>query len=222
MDGVKQINDFFDVIDGFNAQAISHIKRGDIQGAIDLYKLKCKFITWAYEADVICIERASTMLTDTNSIIKSLRGEDDKKEDAKIEDDYTIIKIPLNSNNLDVLRRVFDCRVTEVNDALSTAHTDLDEDTIFNIYWLKSKYKGGANNETNKSPFLVLIILNATTIASLNPMLPFALIVSPFTGYMLILEISIIVYSSLSFSSLSDVSRETFLLSSVNSSSSVD
>lgn len=61
--------------------------------------------------------------------------------------EYTTIKIPKNASNLDVLMILFNCKVTSQNFGL--AHINIDDDTLFNSEWLKTKYKGGVNNETD-------------------------------------------------------------------------
>lgn len=78
MDGMneeKNINKFFDVIDGLNKQAISHIRSGDFDKAIGIYNLKIKFINFAYLEDIICVERAISMTEDTQTTIRTLRKE---------------------------------------------------------------------------------------------------------------------------------------------------
>lgn len=83
MDGFKQMNDFFDIIDEFNKQGIKHIIEGDIKGAIEMYKLKNKFIGYAYHYDLITNERLSTMITDNSSIIRTLLKGVNNCEDNK-------------------------------------------------------------------------------------------------------------------------------------------
>lgn len=61
--------------------------------------------------------------------------------------EYTTIKIPKNASNLDVLMILFNCKVTSQNFGL--AHINIDDDTLFHSEWLKTKYKGGVNNETD-------------------------------------------------------------------------
>lgn len=64
------------------------------------------------------------------------------------ENDYITIRIPKNANNLDVIRNVFGGLVTESNGLI--AHINIDGDTVFHSKWLKTRYRGSENNETNE------------------------------------------------------------------------
>lgn len=70
--------------------------------------------------------------------------------DDKGNDLYDYIKIPKNASNLDVLRQLFDARVSlwfETND--DTTALNLDGVTVFNTKWLKTKFKGGESIEAD-------------------------------------------------------------------------
>ena len=74
-----------------------------------------------------------------------------KKDNNVIDDDYIIIRIPKNASNFDVLRKVFNCKITKSSEncEVGIAHVDIDGDTLFNTSWLKTKYKGGADNASD-------------------------------------------------------------------------
>lgn len=63
---------FFDNIDAFNKLAISYIKDGFIDKAIEVYEEKLKYIRYSYEFGVISTERACIMRIDTRRVIDIL------------------------------------------------------------------------------------------------------------------------------------------------------
>ena len=67
---------FFDNIDGFNKQAISYIKDGFVDKAIEVYEKKLEYIRYAFEFDVISAERACIMRIDTRRVIDILSCEE--------------------------------------------------------------------------------------------------------------------------------------------------
>lgn len=101
------------------------------------------------------VRDALELITAVLELLNSNLEEIDKRvtilEADKIDDEYITIRIPKNASNLDVLRKVFDCKIINVDDyELGIAHLDMDDDTLFNTRWLKTRYKGGCDNETNK------------------------------------------------------------------------
>lgn len=68
----KLINVFYDNIDLFNKKAVSFIKNGYIDNAIEIYKRKIDYIRYSYEFDVINLERAMSMTDDTKHLIDIL------------------------------------------------------------------------------------------------------------------------------------------------------
>ena len=72
----KLMSKFFDNIDGFNKLAISYIKDGFIDKAIEVYEEKLKYIRYSYEFNVISAERACIMRIDTRRVIDILSCEE--------------------------------------------------------------------------------------------------------------------------------------------------
>lgn len=72
MEKESLLNIFFDNIDLFNRKAVSFIKNGDIDKAIEIYKRKIDYIRYSYEFDVISLKRALTMTDDTKRLIDIL------------------------------------------------------------------------------------------------------------------------------------------------------
>lgn len=75
MDNERLINVFYDNIDLFNKKAISFIKNGDIDKAIEIYKRKIDYIRYSYEFDVINLVRAMSMTEATKNVIDILSWE---------------------------------------------------------------------------------------------------------------------------------------------------
>lgn len=69
MDNERLINVFYDNIDLFNKKAVSFIKNGDIDKAIEIYKRKIDYIRYSYEFDVIDLVRAMSMTDYTKHVI---------------------------------------------------------------------------------------------------------------------------------------------------------
>ena len=72
----KLMSKFFDNIDGFNKLAISYIKDGFVDKAIEVYEKKLEYIRYAYEFEVISAERACIMRIDTRRLIDILSCEE--------------------------------------------------------------------------------------------------------------------------------------------------
>ena len=72
MDNERLINVFYDNIDLFNKKAVSFIKNGDIDKAIEIYKCKIDYIRYSYEFNVINLVRAMTMTEATKNVIDIL------------------------------------------------------------------------------------------------------------------------------------------------------
>lgn len=72
MDKEKMINVFYDNIDLFNKKAVSFIKHGAIEKAIEIYERKIDYIRYSYEFGVINLERALRMTDDTKRLIDIL------------------------------------------------------------------------------------------------------------------------------------------------------
>lgn len=92
----------------------------------------------------------SSILAIHNKEIEEIKKRVDKLEVAKNDDDY-IIRIPKNASNLDVLRKVFNCKIVSACRLDNRFMlTDLDTETSFHTDWLKTKYKGGVEDEAIK------------------------------------------------------------------------
>ena len=76
MDNEKLINIFFDNTDRFNKIAISYIKDGFIDNAIETYKEKLRYIRYSFEFGVISEERATSMIEATRNVIDILSWEE--------------------------------------------------------------------------------------------------------------------------------------------------
>ena len=72
MDNERLINVFYDNIDSFNKKAVSFIKNGDIDKAIEIYTRKIDYIRYSYEFGVINLVRAMSMMDDTKRIVDIL------------------------------------------------------------------------------------------------------------------------------------------------------
>lgn len=75
MDNEKLINVFYDNIDLFNKKAVSFIKKGEIDKAIEIYNRKIDYIRYSYEFDVIDLVRSMCMTDYTKHMIGMLSGE---------------------------------------------------------------------------------------------------------------------------------------------------
>lgn len=63
------------------------------------------------------------------------------------DDNYITIKIHKNATNFDVLRKIFGCKVLDDNH--NNTLLDIDDVTSFKTAWLKTRYRGCVNNETD-------------------------------------------------------------------------
>lgn len=101
--------------------------------------------------DKIALGIISDILGIHNREIDKLQKRVEKLEEVHNDYEYIDLRIPRNASNLDVLRKVFNCKIiNDDNYGIGITHLDIDIDTIFNTSWLKTRYIRGCENETDQ------------------------------------------------------------------------